>query len=248
MQQYGQGGFSSIPVVVKNLLIINILFFLGTYALYSSTGFDLAQFLGLHYPKSKHFGVWQIATYMFMHGGIWHIAFNMYALFLFGKVLEQVWGPKRFLNYYLVTGIGAALVQILVAFIQISYFTSNVSAETLNTIYNEGFMLLEQGKNYTDPTLGELNIKLYQLINSTTVGASGAIFGLLLAFGMMFPEAQLMLIFPPIPIKGKYIAVIALVMGVVLDFQGNVAHFAHLGGVVFGYILILYWKKKGTLY
>lgn len=248
MQAFRGGGLGSLPLVVKNLLIINVLFFLATFALGSSTGIKLAEYLGLHYPLSEKFGVWQIVTYMFMHGGIWHILFNMYALVLFGKVLESVWGPKRFLNYYLVTGIGAALVQILVIYIQISMVARSLPPDYLNIIYSEGFELLNQGKNYTDPILGEANIKLYTLINSTTVGASGAVFGLLLAFGMMFPDAQLMLLFPPIPIKGKYIAVIALVLGVVLDYQGNVAHFAHLGGVIVGYLMILYWKRKGSLF
>jgi membrane associated rhomboid family serine protease len=248
MQQFRQGGLNSLPMVVKNLLIINVLFFLGTFVLAYTSNINLADYLGLHYPGSRKFGIWQIVTYMFMHGGIWHIAFNMYALVLFGKVVESVWGPKRFLNYYLVTGVGAAVVQILVTYIRVTILTSGVSPEILDTIYTEGFDILLQGKNYTDPTLSLLNRDLFLLINSTTVGASGAIFGLLLAFGMMFPDAQLMLIFPPIPIKGKYIAIIALVLGVVLDFQGNTAHFAHLGGMVFGYLLIFYWKKKGTLY
>ena len=128
-QQIRPGGFRMLPLVIKNLLIINGLFFLATFAFGSAFNIDLFKFLGLHYPGSHDFGVWQFVSYMFMHGGIWHIFFNMFALWMFGSVLENVWGPKRFLNYYLVTGIGAGLVHILVAYIRISALLPEMSPE-----------------------------------------------------------------------------------------------------------------------
>jgi membrane associated rhomboid family serine protease len=232
------GGFGSIPPVVKNLLILNGLFFLATITL--TDKINLTSILGLFYVGSNQFQPYQFITHMFMHGSIGHIFFNMFSLWMFGKVLESYWGAKKFFAYYFITGIGAALIHVLVNYIRLQMLTPGVPADVLQDIVNNGYGIIQQSKNYADPTLGEINY----LFNIPTVGASGAIFGLLMAFGMLFPNAQLMLLIPPIPIKAKYIAVIALFAGVLFDRQGNVAHFAHLGGMIFGFILIKIWKKK----
>ena len=235
-----------LPPVVKNLLIINTLFFLATMA-FSGLGLDLTRYLGLFFPSSKQFGVWQLVTYMFMHGGLMHIFFNMFALWMFGNVLENVWGPKKFLNYYLITGIGAGLTQILVAYIRLKSHELSLSPEEVKMIYNDGYQILMSGKNYSNPAMGFYNI----ITNVPTIGASGAVFGILLAFGMMFPNSLIYVYFA-IPVKAKYFVMIygaiELISGISNNANDNVAHFAHLGGMVFGYFVIVYWKKKGRLY
>ncbi len=246
-QNIRPGGFSMLPLVVKNLLIINGLFFLATFALGSAFNIDLVKFLGLYYPGSHDFGVWQFVSYMFMHGGIWHIFFNMFALWMFGSVLENVWGPKRFLNYYLITGIGAGLVHILVTYIRISALLPEMGPEQISHVYEEGYKVLQSGQRFVDPAMHSLST----LINTPTVGASGAVFGILLAFGMMFPNSLIYIYFA-IPIKAKYFVIIygalELYSGFANNPNDNVAHFAHLGGMVFGFFLIVFWKKKGRLY
>lgn len=246
-QSIRPGGFSMLPMVVKNLLIINGLFFLATFAMGSAFQFDLVAIFGLHYPGSENFGVWQFVSYMFMHGGIWHIVFNMFALWMFGSVLENVWGPKRFLNYYLVTGIGAGLVHMLVTYFRISAVLPDLSPEQIQAVYEESYNVLQSGKRYVDPAMDQLSI----LLNTPTVGASGAVFGILLAFGMMFPNSLIYVYFA-IPVKAKYFVMIygalELYSGFANNPGDNVAHFAHLGGMIFGFLLITYWKKKGKLY
>lgn len=246
MQQYRPSGFSMLPMVVKNLLIINGLFFLSTIALHSAFHIDLVKYLGLHYPRSNDFGVWQLVSYMFMHGGFAHILFNMFALWMFGNVLENVWGPKRFLNYYLITGIGAGLVQIIVAYFRLSSVESGLHPDQIAIVIQEGTAIMQQGKNYVDPAMRELNL----IINTPTVGASGAVFGILLAFGMMFPNSLIYVYFA-IPVKAKYFVMIYGAIELYMGFSNNpgddVAHFAHLGGMIFGFFLIMYWKKKGKL-
>lgn len=245
MNQSSSGFFNSIPIVTKNLIIINALFWVASLVL-PRVNIDLVELLGLHYPASKAFNPIQLVSYMFMHDtrSIAHIFFNMFAVYMFGRVLEQVWGPKRFLVYYMVTGIGAGLLNIVVAFIRIRSLESGMDPEMIAQVYREGYDLLQTHYNYSDPALGQLNL----LINMTTVGASGAVFGILLAFGMKFPDVPLYVMFVPIPIKAKYFVVgyglIELFLGFA-DISGdNVAHFAHLGGMLFGYILMRYWKKK----
>ena len=246
MQQYRPQGFSMLPPVVKNLLIINGILFLGTIVLESTFHYDLVRFLGLHYPLSSDFGIWQLVSYMFMHGGFTHILFNMFALWMFGNTLENVWGPKRFLNYYLITGIGAALVQIFIAWIRIKSIESGLSPEQISMVIQEGGDVLRRGLNYQDPALRDLN----NIINTPTVGASGAVFGILLAFGMMFPNSLIYVYFA-IPIKAKYFVMIYGAIELYLGFSNNpgdnVAHFAHLGGMIFGFFLILLWRKKGEI-
>lgn len=169
----------------------------------------------------------------------------MFAVFMFGVTLEHHWGPKRFLAYYLATGIGAGLVQLAVAYFSIRYYSAKLPFEQIQIVFTEGMGVLRQNMNYTDPHMAGLNLAL----NSTTIGASGAVFGILLAFGMLFPRQQLMLLFPPIPIQARYFVMIYGAMELFLgvsNFRGdNVAHFAHLGGMLFGFILIRYWRKKG---
>lgn len=238
---------ANIPLVVKNLLIINLLMLLGDYAAKSS-GFDLGDLLGLHHWSSELFRPHQLLTYMFMHGNFNHLFFNMFALWMFGKLLEQVWGEKRFLTYYLITGIGAGIIQLIVTEIRIQSITSGLDPMIVNEVYEEGLAILKSRQNYVDASLGELNA----LINTTTVGASGAVFGILLAFGMLFPNSQIMLLIPPIPMKAKYFVaiygVLELYLGLSNNPADNVAHFAHLGGMLFGYFLIKYWKKNTPNY
>jgi membrane associated rhomboid family serine protease len=240
MEQFRPTGFKVLPPVVKNLLIINTLFFLGTIAF--SSRIDLSEYLGLHYFTSPVFRPHQLVTYMFMHGSFTHILFNMFALWMFGNTLENVWGPKRFLVYYMVTGIGAGLIQLLVLYFRISHIESGLDPEMISYVQEKGYDLLMEGKNFADPVIGKLNI----LINTTTIGASGAVFGILLAFGMMFPNSLIYVYFA-IPVKAKYFV---MIYGAIELFSGisgtadNVAHFAHLGGMIFGYLLLLYWKKR----
>ena len=249
MQQYRPSGFKMLPPVIKNLLIINVLFYLATIALNSSFNINLVDYLGLHYPASKDFGIWQIVTYMFMHSptNISHVIFNMFALWMFGNTLENVWGSKRFLNYYLITGIGAGIVQIIVAWIHLKSDTSGMAAEQITIVMQEGAAVLSKGMNYQDPAMSTLNA----IINTPTVGASGAVFGILLAFGMMFPNSMIYVYFA-IPVKAKYFVMIygaiELFAGISNNAGDNVAHFAHLGGMVFGFFIIMYWKKRGTLF
>lgn len=243
---YGSANpLNNIPEVVKNLLIINLLMLLATFVGYQS-GFDLTDWLGLHHWKSELFMPHQLLTYMFLHGGISHLFFNMFALWMFGKILEQVWGPKKFLIYYIITGVGAGIIQLIVTELRLISLLSEIAPQDYELIMREGLELIQSGRNYVDPVAREIN----GLINRSTVGASGAVFGILLAFGMLFPNVQLMLLIPPIPLKAKYFVIIygalELYLGISNNPADNVAHFAHLGGMLFGYILIKWWQKKPT--
>ncbi len=275
-QYYRPGGFRILPPVVKNLLIINVLFFLATISLGKAFNIDLTEYLGLHYFGSEMFNPIQLVTYMFMHGGFTHILFNMFALWMFGNVLEQVWGPKRFLIYYLITGVGAAIFHYLIFWYEISPALNNInqfldnpsipaftqfmnsdgfkvsSTEILNN-FNE-FRMKYNVVVHQNPTEAlQMAIDyMYQyktdFLNAPViVGASGAVFGILLAYGMMFPNTLIYLYFA-IPIKAKWFVIfygaLELYSGFA-DSTSNVAHFAHLGGMIFGFFLIKYWKKKG---
>lgn len=229
MSDFRPSGFSVLPTVVKNLVIINVLFFLATIAAETVLRIDLSDYLGLHYIGASDFQPYQLVTYMFMHGSFGHLFFNMFALWMFGNTLERIWGPNRFLLFYFVCGIGAGLAQELVQYIQ--YLT------TL-----QGYDNVRIAANHIIPMSEYLNML-------TTVGASGAVYGILLAFGMMFPNSTIYIYFA-IPLKAKWFV---LIYGIIELFAGftsvdNVAHFAHVGGMLFGLVLILYWKKKGTLY
>jgi membrane associated rhomboid family serine protease len=228
-------------MVVKNLIIVNVLVLLGTYVL-EQTGINLYTYLGLHFPLSDKFRPHQIFTHMFMHADITHLFFNMFALYMFGRVLESVWGPKRFLMFYLVTGLGAVVLHTAVNFLEYYSVTSKMSAEEIAYVKEVGFGIWSEGKNFSEALPAKLNM----MLNTPTVGASGAVFGILLGFGMLFPNTQLMLLFPPIPIKAKYFVMgygaIELILGISQP-GSNVAHFAHLGGMLFGYFMIKYWNK-----
>ena len=239
------------PTVTKNLIIINVLVYLGTLVA-QSYGIDLADYLGLHFFLAKDFNPAQLITYMFMHGGFTHLFFNMFAVWMFGRILEQVWGPKRFLFYYILCGIGAGLISILVTYIRMNILEAGMSPEAIATVFQEGLGVLQTNHNYIEPHMASLNL----LLNTATVGASGAVYATLLAFGMLFPN-QSLFIFPlPFPIKAKYFvigyALLELYSGFANNPNDNVAHFAHLGGMIFGFILIMYWRKKnnnhGTYY
>jgi membrane associated rhomboid family serine protease len=245
-----QGFMSSVPVVTKNLIIINALVWLATIVL-EKTGINLTQYLGLHYIASSQFLPYQLITYMFMHdsGGITHILFNMFAVFMFGRILEQVWGPKRFLIFYLVTGIGAGLVQQAAWYIDLRPFLSAVNNYLANgdSSVLTPYLNVQAGINYPDQMVIAAKEALFDRM--ITIGASGAVFGVLLAFGMLFPNAPLFLLFIPVPIPAKYMVigygVLEFFSGVARFSGDHVAHFAHLGGMLFGFILIRYWKKKG---
>lgn len=279
---YGSSPFGGLTPVVKNLIIINVLFFLASIVFQSSMGVRIEDYLGLHVPMAEKFSSYQLVTYMFLHAypSFAHIFFNMFALFMFGRMLEMVWGPKKFLIYYFATGIGAALIHLITQYYEIApvlkelnHFMNNASHENLQLFLSDHFQIssLDMKRNFdgfvssynsiynADPESAISLSKefLYQwridfLNNHVTVGASGSVFGILLAYGMLFPNTQLMLLFPPIPIKAKYIViiygVIELFMGVAKFSFDNVAHFAHLGGMLFGFILIKYWQRKGDLY
>ena len=234
-----------IPVVTKNLLAINVVMFLAALVA-AQKGFDLDNIFALHFFKSEEFHPYQLVTYMFMHGGFSHLFFNMFALFMFGRTLEYVWGPKRFLIFYVVAGIGAGLVQEAVGAMRYFSLVEDIDADMLALVFSEGAAALQEGKNFVLPQLAELNL----VLNSQTVGASGAVYAILLGFGMLFPNER-MFIFPlPFPIKAKFFvigyALIELYLGTVGTPDG-VAHFAHLGGMLFGLVLILLWRKKGEI-
>jgi membrane associated rhomboid family serine protease len=241
MNGYGRG-FFRLPVVVKNIIMINILMLLLYYAINSVFGYNLNEILGLYFPKSESFKPLQILTHMFMHANFWHLFFNMYALYIFGQVLENVWGPKRFLIYYLVCGLGAALVHESVIAFEYNGIINKLSPENIQNVIDYGAEYLKKGQVFTDPSMQNLQL----LLNTPTVGASGAVFGILLAFGVLFPNTQLMLLIPPIPIRAKYFVMIYGGIELYLAFTqpgSNIAHAAHLGGMLFGYLLIRYWRK-----
>jgi len=247
MNGYGRG-FFSLPTVVRNLIMINGIMLLAYYVISSTLGYDLNGILGLYFPKSESFKPLQILTHMFMHAGFWHLFFNMYALYMFGQVLENVWGPKRFLIYYIVCGLGAAFVHESVIAFEYNNLVKQLNPEQIETVLSEGASLLARNRGFSDPVMQDLQI----LLNTPTVGASGAVFGILLAFGMLFPNTQLMLLFPPIPLKAKYFVLAYGGIELYLAFAqpgSNIAHAAHLGGMLFGYFLIRYWRKTTkTLY
>ena len=219
-----------IPVVTKNLIAINVLMFLALLA-FERSGIDLNNLLGLHLFLAPDFRPYQLVTYMVMHGGFTHILFNMYAVWVFGSILERVWGSSRFLLFYIVTGVGAGFVQELVQYL---YYSMNLAQ----------YAQVNMGGGLIVPMAEYLNLW-------TTVGASGAVYGILLAFAMTFPNEQLFMIPFPFPIKAKYFVMIfgalELFTGLSNNVGDNVAHFAHLGGMIFGIVLILYWRKKGKI-
>jgi membrane associated rhomboid family serine protease len=214
---------NNITPVVKNLLIINILVFFGANLLESSLGEEFFNtWFAVHYPESEFFRPLQLVTYMFMHGSVMHIFFNMIGLYMFGPPIEYVWGGKQFLFYYLACGFGALILDFAVKYFQI-YHTEMIPEE------------------------------ISSLVNSPMVGASGAIFGLLAAYGYLFPNNVITPLIPPIPMKAKYFVLlyagIEIYSGVsnMAHSTSNIAHFAHVGGALFGFLLMVYWTKGGRI-
>lgn len=215
----------------KNIILINVL----VMVMIALNSEFMIEHFALFYPSSPFFRPWQFVTHMFMHGGFLHIFFNMYTLWIFGSALERAWGWKKFLVFYFVTGLGAALLHTGVQFVESQVYMSQIA---------EGSV--------------QAQASLHALKLTPTVGASGAIYGVLLGFAMLYPDARLTLIFPPITLKAKWFviifAIIELIIGIfsigggVTDEEVDIAHFAHLGGMLFGWLLIMYWKKKRTLY
>lgn len=271
-QEFRPSRFQILPPVVKNLLIINGIMFLATVVLEDKLGIQLARILGLHYFESEYFRPYQFITHLFMHGSFIHILSNMFALWMFGNVLENVWGPKRFLTYYFVTGLGAALIHTGFTWYELNkmaetmqQFYADVNPESFKGLINryQGYILPDQYEQLNrfynlwqvapaDATLKDEAIEFSRILvkNKTdipTVGASGAVFGVLLAFGMLFPNVMLYLYFA-IPIKAKYFVILyglfELYSGLQNNPADNVAHFAHLGGMLFGYLMIRTWNKQ----
>ncbi|MBX2841044.1 MAG: rhomboid family intramembrane serine protease [Flammeovirgaceae bacterium] len=227
-----------LPKVTKVLLIINIAMFILA-SLYPS----INQVLALHYFESSLFSPHQIVSHIFMHSGLTHLFFNMYALVVFGGILEKQLSSKKFTFLYFFSAIGAFSLHMGI----IWYEVSNIPADMLNLIQTEGAEIIANGQNYTDDLLGKLNAKY----NGAMVGASGAIMGLLAGFAILFPNAKLGIIFIPIPVKAKYFIPIYMIIELFLgvsEFQwDNIAHFAHIGGAVFGFFLLFIWKKNGEI-
>lgn len=210
--------------VVKNLLAINILLYIGSFLMGEPQELVPGEVdwgrlqLAIFFPTSEYFQPYQIVTHMFMHGGFTHLLFNMFAIFMFGPPVEATWGPQRFLTYYFITGFGALALYLLVKYFEI--------------------------QNAATPE------EAYVLINTPMLGASGAVFGLLTAYGMLFPNSVIQLLIPPIPLKAKYFVVIYAVLELFLGlsrFNTGVAHFAHVGGALFGFLLIVFWRQTGKL-
>lgn len=220
---------NNIPSITKNLLIINVLAFFATWV-FEKQGLDLTATFGLHFFMAKDFSFYQLVTYLFMHGSFMHLFFNMFAVWMFGTVMERVWGPKRFLIYYLVCGIGAGIIQEAVQYI--NYANENLAA------YD--FVMTSSGRITT-----EAYLNLW-----TTVGASGAVYAILLAFGMTFPNERMFIIPFPFPIKAKWLigGYIVIEVWSALNTPGDgIAHMAHLGGMLFGFLLIRYWRKHPNI-
>jgi len=260
--------FRHLPPVIKNFILLNVLMLFASWLFRYQFGIDLNDRLGFHYFESNQFRPYQLVTYMFMHGGMVHLFFNMYALFIFGVMLEHTWGSKRFFTYYILCGIGAIGVQALVNFLQISHIRAEFSQ--LLSSYSPSLFLEFAEKNFPffdfspgspnftlimNTAASEAPLRLNEMLQLQmaipTVGASGAVYGILLAFGMMFPRVQLMLLIPPIPIQARWLVIIYGLIELTLGISqpgSNVAHFAHLGGMIIGFILIKIWQHRHPHY
>jgi len=233
VEQYRPSRFNLMPTVTKNIIIINVIMFITTIV-FERMGINLVDILGLHYFGSEKFHIWQFITYMFMHGGVAHIFFNMFAVWMFGAAVENMWGPKRYLNYYLLTGLGAAVAHYAIVYYQLQPLLAQIASDTTLT-----------------PDVADA--QKIELMNAPLViGASGAVFGILVAFGMYFPNTMLFILPIPFPIKAKYAVIgyglFELFSGIAKTSGDNVAHFAHLGGLLCGFILIQIWKRNDRTY
>lgn len=232
---------------IKHLIILNALFFLATFAV----GPIVQEQMALYFPKSENFAIWQFVSHMFMHGSFMHILFNMYGLWAFGSPLEAMWGRNKFLFFYFSAGIGAGLIYTAVNYFQFQQVYQELINLGLTDVDIQS--ILETGKYNSDIvnfiSAEKLN-NFYSIFHVPAVGASGALYGVLVAFAMLFPNAELMLIFVPYPIKAKYF--IPIIVGLDLFsgvtgfsiFGGGIAHFAHVGGAIIGYIIMWYWKRN----
>ncbi len=262
-------GRSRLPSVVKNIIIINVIMVLIQFAL-GTRNIDLADYLGLHYWQSPLFRWWQPLTHIFMHGSasnveltVGHIFFNMFALWMFGSVLENLWGPRRFLIFYLICGLGAAFCHLIVLHIEFSAFYKSFIQFQNDPTLDHYILFLKQHSfsvdnnvwinnpgctNCANDAIQSINDYYVKMINEPTVGASGAVFGVLFAFGYLFPNMPLYLFFIPIPIKAKWIIggyiLLELYEGLKNSAGDNVAHFAHLGGALFAFILLKIWNRR----
>jgi membrane associated rhomboid family serine protease len=237
---------NNITDAIKHLIVINIIVFVAPQLMQT----DYTNILALHFPKNEHFGFWQYASHMFMHGGFAHILFNMYGLWAFGTPLEQMWGKNKFIFFYFSSGIGAGLIYTMANYFQFnSIFELFIQAGLTES---EVIAILKEGSTNDLRVLEAITQQqfneIFALYNTPAVGASGAVYGVLVAFGMYFKDAKLALIFFPVPIAAKYFIPIMIVgdlfFGITKYSVGNIAHFAHIGGALIGFIIALYWKKN----
>ena len=235
----------NITETVKHLLIINIIFFIASLSL-GEVVYDL---FALHYPSNPKFQYWQPLTHMFMHGDLGHIFFNMFGLYMFGTPIEQMWGRNKFIFFYLSTGFGAAALQLLLYYCQISSISNLLLAEGLNASEVSRFFLTSDLSYTLVDRIGRAElVSGLSAFNGVMVGASGALYGVLVAFAFLFPNARLMLLFPPIPVKAKVLVPLLILGDLFFGFTsysiGPIAHFAHVGGAITGLIMMWYWKKN----
>jgi len=235
----------SITETVKHLLIINIIFFIASISL----GDLIYDLFALHYPSNEKFQYWQPLTHMFMHGDLGHIFFNMFGLYMFGTPIEQMWGKSKFIFFYLSTGFGAAALQLLLYNYQINNVYSTLIGEGLTQIDIESFFSSgDLPFSYINSVGRDNLISALSAFNGVMVGASGALYGVLVAFAFLFPNARLMLLFPPIPVKAKFLVPLLILGDLFFGFTsysiGPIAHFAHVGGAITGLIMMWYWKKN----
>ena len=235
----------NITETIKHLLIINVIFFVASMAL-GDLVYDL---FALHYPYNPKFQIWQLLTHMFMHGDVGHIFFNMFGLYMFGTPIEQMWGRKKFIFFYLSTGFGAAALQLGLYYYQVGHVsdllvTQGLTNSQINTFFKTSdlpYSIIEQ--------IGRAELMSgLSAFNGLMVGASGALYGVLVAFAVLFPNARLMLLFPPIPVKAKVLVPILILSDLFFGFTsysiGPIAHFAHVGGAITGLVMMWYWKKN----
>ena len=234
-----------ITEIVKHLLIINIIFFFASSVL----GEIMYDLFAMHYPNNPNFFIWQPITHMFMHGDLTHIMFNMFGLWMFGTPLEQMWGKQKFIFFYISAGLGAVLLQTIIYHIDVVSVNQILSENGLSK--GEIDLFYETGRLNTSliQSIGEDRLfSGIQSFKALMVGASGALYGILVAFAMLFPNVQLMLLFPPIPVRAKYLVPILILFDLFFGFTsysvGPIAHFAHIGGAITGFIMMWYWKKN----
>lgn len=270
--RFQTAGFQT-PPIVKNLIIVNILFYMAQSMLPGGRGEMVTEALGLHVWGSEGFRYYQIITHIFLHGSLTHLFSNMFALWMFGRILEYEIGSKRFLTYYMATGIGAALIHMGVVTWEMAslkdaatalintptpeLFTSFLKDYMPSSLYDNNIDFINgwsenpESVRYIEEVRSFATDALAKSMQTLTVGASGAVFGVLLAFGMMHPNDRIMLLIPPIPMKAKYFVIGYGLVELYLGMSGTetgIAHFAHIGGMIFGYILLKYWKSSGKIY